>query len=103
MTGATQSTLIRWCRERTHDHELHLAYGTENNQGHGFDPAELDEYELTPIREPHSTSDVAAYTYTDELGDLWLVLVGTDASGSDESRWAVKIGDVGVWPAPESE
>lgn len=57
-----------------------------NNQGLGFDPSdEIDGWILR--RAAETTDDVSVYE--DEEGAT--VLVGTDGSGSDDSRWAVRV------------
>ena len=71
-----------------------LAFSELNDAGKGYDPTGDDLGEL--VRDAETTSDVAVWRWTDESGDEWLILVGTDGSGSDDSRWAVRVGDTGV-------
>jgi hypothetical protein len=70
------------------------AFDIENNAGRGFDPAsEIDDWTL--VRSASSTDDVSVYS--DRFGgDVWVFCVGTDGTGSDDSRWAVQVGAVGV-------
>lgn len=77
-------------------------YDELNNAGQGFDPsAEIGGWTL--LRAAETTDDVSEYV--DEDGQL--VLVGTDGSGDEDSRWAVRVeheglptGDeVAVWRA----
>lgn len=70
-----------------------LAYVTLNNAGKGFDP-EPDLEGWTLLRSAESTDDVSVYEVTDDEGDRWIVLVGTDGSGREP--WAVRVGDTGV-------
>ena len=71
------------------------AFTVLNNAGKGFDPEpEIDAWTL--VRLTDNTDDVSVYRYTDEDGDTWHVLVGTDGTGSDDSRWAVRIGEAGL-------
>ena len=56
-----------------------------NNAGDGFDPAAM----LTGGRPTHradTTDDVSVYVIGDEA-----ILVGTDGTGDDDSRWAVVV------------
>ena len=57
-----------------------------NNAGEGFDPA--DEIAAWTLVEAADTTD-AVSVYRDESGAT--VLVGTDGSGDDDSRWAVRV------------
>jgi len=56
-----------------------------NNDGDGYDP-EADIQGLLPVHTAETTDDVSVYL----LGDR-AVLVGTDGSGSDDSRWGVTV------------
>lgn len=72
-----------------------LAYNALNNAGQGFDPSDdLGGWRL--LHEARTTDDVSVYEEIDTDGDVWLVLVGTDGTGSDDSRWAVRVGETGV-------
>ena len=56
-----------------------------NDEGEGFDPAEeISEWKLVWLA--GSTDGVAVYRDGDDA-----VLVGTDGSGDDDSRWAVRV------------
>jgi hypothetical protein len=91
MTNIDQGDIIR----DFSGHKARRAFATLNNAGEGFDPShDIDGWEVE--REAATTDDVAVYSYTDDEGDRWLVLVGTDGTGSDDSRWAVRVGDAGV-------
>lgn len=71
------------------------AFTVLNNAAEGFDPTfEIDAWAL--VRRAETTDDVSVYTTTDDQGDEWVILVGTDGMGSDDSRWAVRVGDTGV-------
>jgi len=71
------------------------AHSLLNNRGEGFDPTgDIDGWEL--VYEARTTDEVSVYRHTDDEGDFWVYLVGTDGSGSDDSRWATRVGDVGV-------
>jgi hypothetical protein len=85
----TQTSILRSRRAAGH------AYSILNNRGEGFDPTGEDSA-WTLCRTAESTDDVSVYFHTDDDGDQWVILVGTDRSGSDESCWAVRVGDVGV-------
>jgi hypothetical protein len=75
--------------------DARYAFSVLNDQGEGFDPTGEDSA-WTLRRDAETTDDVSVYTHTDDDGDLWVILVGTDQSGSDDSRWAVRVGAVGV-------
>jgi hypothetical protein len=56
-----------------------------NSEGEGFDPTEeIGEWKLVWLA--GTTDDVAVYRDGDDV-----VLVGTDGSGDDDSRWAVRV------------
>ena len=55
-----------------------------NNAGEGFDPTEISEWKLVWLAD--STDGVAVYRDGDDA-----ILVGTDGSGDDDSRWAVRV------------
>lgn len=60
-------------------------FSTLNNSGEGFDPtAEIGGWTLHSAA--RNTSDIAVY-----VDGADVVLVGTDGTGSDDSRWAVRV------------
>lgn len=71
----------------------HAAYAALNNAGEGYDPTGDD---LVTVSEADTTDGVSIYRWTDDDGDQWLVLVGTDGRGSEDSRWAVRVPECGV-------
>lgn len=87
MTRITTAEILR------NDRDASAAYTILNNQGEGFDPSD-DIADWTLVSEADTTDGVSVYTDTDGLGNVYLV--STDGSGSDDSRWAVRVGDVGV-------
>ena len=77
-----------------------MAYSALNNAGQGFAPM---TGQMTLVRPASTTDGLAIYRLTDEDGDQWLVLVGTDASGSEDSEWAVRVPELGVHVTDEGE
>lgn len=68
--------------------ELIGLYNEKNNAGEGFDPSDdISSGRLELVIEAGSTSEVSVYKNV--FGDV--ILVGTDGSGSEGSRWAVEL------------
>lgn len=69
------------------DEDLAKIHSRINNKGLGFDPTdEIETWELISLAS--TTDKVSVYTDGENI-----FLVGTDATGSDESRWATKMSD----------
>lgn len=69
----------------TSDADLSAAFSALNDAGEGFDPTdEIKSWRR--VRRAETTDDVAVYRDGKDA-----ILVGTDASGDDDSRWAVRI------------
>lgn len=81
--------------EQTRRSVQRLAFRTLNDRGQGFDPTGIDS--LWDLREHAATTDdVAVYRAQDAEGDEWVILVGTDGTGSEDSRWAVRVSAAGL-------
>jgi len=67
------------------DAEASATFTRLNSEGEGFDPTEeIGGWKLVWL--PDSTDGVTVYRDGDDA-----VLVGTDGSGDDDSRWAVRV------------
>jgi len=67
------------------DAEASATFSRLNDEGEGFDPAEeISEWKLVWLAD--STDGVAVYRDGDDA-----ILVATDGSGDDDSRWAVRV------------
>lgn len=67
-----------------------LAFSALNNAGKGFDPEwYIETYRLE--RPAEHDEDVSVYSYTDDDGYYWVILVG-DANG----LWGVAVGEAGI-------
>ena len=72
----------------TSSRALSAEFSARNNAGEGFDPSgEIDGWAL--VFGAATTDDVAVYRDGDDA-----VLVGTDGSGDEDSRWAVRIAGI---------
>lgn len=69
------------------DKQLAKIHSRINNKGLGFDPSdEIESWQLISL----ATSTDKVSVYTDGKN---IFLVGTDATGSKDSRWATKMSD----------
>ena len=69
------------------DKQLAEIHSRINNKGLGFDPSdEIETWEIISLAS--STDKVSVYTDGENI-----FLVGTDATGNKESRWATKMSD----------
>ncbi len=67
--------------------ELVGLYNEKNNVGEGFDPSDdISSGRLELVIEAGNTSEVSVYKNVFDV-----ILVGTDGSGSEGSRWAVEL------------